>query len=54
LICPIDRQHARLYNAVRSARVGTASVHVNRVRERLNEIEQEQQRLMRVTLRLKG
>jgi GntR family transcriptional regulator, glc operon transcriptional activator len=54
----IDRQHARLYNAVtgglpeQSRRA--ASQHVKSVRESLSEIEQEEQRLIRATLRLEG
>ncbi|WP_459616182.1 transcriptional regulator GlcC [Bordetella sp. 2513F-2] len=54
----IDRQHARLYNAV----VGrlpdqahkAATEHVDGVRQSLAEIEQEEQRLVRATLRLEG
>lgn len=54
----IDRQHARLYNAV----VGrlpdqahkAATDHVDSVRQSLAEIEQEEQRLVRATLRLEG
>lgn len=54
----IDRQHARLYNAVtgglpEQAR-RAASQHVKSVRESLSEIEQEEQRLVRATLRLEG
>jgi GntR family transcriptional regulator, glc operon transcriptional activator len=54
----IDRQHARLYNAVvgklpEQARKA-ASEHINGVCARLREIEQEEQRLVRATLRLKG
>jgi len=54
----IDRQHARLYNAV----IGrlpeqahkAASEHVRNVIEYLREIENEEQRLVRATLRLEG
>jgi GntR family transcriptional regulator, glc operon transcriptional activator len=54
----IDRQHARLYNAVtgklpeQARRV--ASEHIQSVSESLREIEQEEQRLVRATLRLEG
>jgi GntR family transcriptional regulator, glc operon transcriptional activator len=54
----IDRQHARLYNAVtgrlpEQAR-RAASLHIKGVRESLVEIEQDEQRLIRSTLRLEG
>ncbi|HTI16376.1 MAG TPA: transcriptional regulator GlcC [Trinickia sp.] len=54
----IDRQHARLYNAVvgklpEQAR-RAASEHIRGVAECLREIEQEEQRLVRSTLRLEG
>lgn len=54
----IDRQHARLYNAVigrlpEQARKA-ASDHINSVCAALREIEQEEQRLVRATLRLEG
>ena len=54
----IDRQHARLYNAVtgklpEQAR-RAASEHISSVSESLKEIEQEEQRLVRATLRLEG
>ncbi|WP_175150630.1 transcriptional regulator GlcC [Paraburkholderia ultramafica] len=54
----IDRQHARLYNAVtgklpEQAR-RAASQHIRSVRESFKEIEQEEQRLVRSTLRLEG
>ena len=54
----IDRQHARLYNAItgrlpEQARKA-ASAHIRSVREGLSEIEQEEQRLVRATLRLQG
>jgi GntR family transcriptional activator of glc operon len=54
----IDRQHARLYNAVTGKlpdqAYRTAADHINGVRESLLEIEQEEQRLVRATLRLEG
>ncbi len=54
----IDRQHARLYNAVTGGLPDqarrAASNHVKSVRENLKEIEQEEQRLVRATLRLEG
>jgi GntR family transcriptional regulator, glc operon transcriptional activator len=54
----IDRAHARLYNAVignlpEQARKA-ASDHINGVSAALREIEQEEQRLVRATLRLEG
>jgi GntR family transcriptional activator of glc operon len=54
----IDRHHARLYNAVTSklpeqARRAAAD-HISSVCESLREIEQEEQRLVRATLRLQG
>lgn len=54
----IDRQHARLYNAVvgrlpEQAR-RAASEHIRSNVEGLREIEQEEQRLIRSTLRLEG
>jgi GntR family transcriptional activator of glc operon len=54
----IDRQHARLYNAVtgqlpEQAR-RAASQHIRSVRDSFSEIEQEEQRLVRSTLRLEG
>jgi GntR family transcriptional activator of glc operon len=54
----IDRQHARLYNAVtgrlpEQARKA-ASEHISSVCASLKEIEQEEQRLVRATLRLEG
>ncbi|MFP3182778.1 MAG: transcriptional regulator GlcC [Paraburkholderia sp.] len=54
----IDRQHARLYNAVigklPEQACKAASDHINNVRESLYDIEQEEQRLVRATLRLEG
>jgi len=54
----IDRQHARLYNAVigklPEQAYKAASDHINSVRESLYDIEQEEQRLVRATLRLEG
>jgi GntR family transcriptional regulator, glc operon transcriptional activator len=54
----IDRQHARLYNAV-TGRLPeqahkAASEHLRNVIEYLHEIEAEEQRLVRATLRLEG
>lgn len=54
----INRQHARLYNAVigklpEQART-SASEHIRSVRDSLKEIEQDEQRLVRSTLRLEG
>ena len=54
----IDRQHARLYNAVtgrlpEQARKA-AIAHIQSICENLREIESEEQRLVRATLRLEG
>jgi GntR family transcriptional activator of glc operon len=54
----IDKQHARLYNAVvgkmpEQARKAAAD-HINGVCAALRDIEQEEQRLVRATLRLEG
>jgi GntR family transcriptional activator of glc operon len=54
----IDRQHARLYNAVtgrlpEQARKA-AIAHIQSISENLKEIENEEQRLVRSTLRLEG
>jgi GntR family transcriptional activator of glc operon len=54
----IDRQHTRLFNAVTArqpeqARKAAAD-HVDSVRQSLADIEQEEQRLVRATLRLEG
>jgi GntR family transcriptional activator of glc operon len=54
----IDRQHEAVYHAV-IARLPdeahqAATAHVNSVRQSLREIEQEEQRLVRATLRLEG
>jgi len=54
----IDRQHHRLYHAImdrqpeRAERI--AREHINSVRESFMEIEQEEQRLVRATMRLEG
>jgi len=54
----IDRQHHRLYQAImdrqpeRAERI--AREHINSVRESFMEIEQEEQRLIRATMRLEG
>lgn len=54
----IDRQHARLYNAVtgrlpEQARKA-AVAHIHSICDNLREIENEEQRLVRSTLRLEG
>jgi GntR family transcriptional activator of glc operon len=54
----IDRQHTRLFNAVtgrqpEQARKAAAD-HVDSVRQSLSDIEQEEQRLVRATLRVDG
>ncbi len=54
----IDRQHARLYNAVtgrmpEQARKA-AIAHIQSICENLKEIESEEQRLVRAMLRLEG
>lgn len=54
----IDRQHARLYNAVtgrlpEQARKA-AIAHIQSICANLKEIEEEEQRLVRATLRLEG
>ena len=54
----IDRQHARLYNAVtgrlpEQARKA-AIAHIQSISESLKEIENEEQRLVRATMRLEG
>ncbi|WKN21220.1 transcriptional regulator GlcC [Azotobacter vinelandii] len=54
----IDRQHARLYNAVcehqPSQAQRAARDHIHSLRDSLKEIEQEEQRLVRATMRLEG
>ncbi|MDD0973905.1 transcriptional regulator GlcC [Pseudomonas fontis] len=54
----IDRQHARLYNAVTGRLPDQARkaavAHVQSVCENLREVELEEQRLVRATLRLEG
>ncbi len=54
----IDRQHTRLFNVVMARQPDqarrAATEHVDSVRQSLNEIEQEGERLVRATLRLKG
>jgi GntR family transcriptional activator of glc operon len=54
----IDRQHTRLYHAVierlPEQAQRAAREHINSVRDNLREIEQEEQRLVRSTIRLKG
>jgi GntR family transcriptional regulator, glc operon transcriptional activator len=54
----IDRQHARLYKAVTGKQPEVArkaaSTHIATTTACLREIEAEEQRLVRATLRLKG
>ncbi|MDH0303407.1 MULTISPECIES: transcriptional regulator GlcC [unclassified Pseudomonas] len=54
----IDRQHARLYQAVMEQlpeqAQRAARDHIHGVRDSLREIEQEQQRLVRATMRMEG
>lgn len=54
----IDRQHARLYNAVIGRMPDQARkaaiAHIRSICENLKEIENEEQRLVRATLRLEG
>lgn len=54
----IDRQHSRLYHAVierlPEQAQRAARDHINSIRENLQEIEQEEQRLVRATMRLEG
>jgi GntR family transcriptional regulator, glc operon transcriptional activator len=54
----IDRQHQRLYQAVIERQPDKAGLiareHINRVCEGFAEIEQEEQRLVRATMRLEG
>lgn len=54
----IDKQHTRLFNAVLNRRAAQAQraalEHVHSVRDSLRGIEQEEQRLVRATLRLEG
>ena len=54
----IDQQHAKLFEAVVSRQpeqaYEAATHHVNSVRDSLQDIEQEEQRLVRATLRLEG
>ncbi|KXC67247.1 transcriptional regulator GlcC [Pseudomonas aeruginosa] len=54
----IDRQHARLYAALRERQPDQAQraarEHIHSIRDNLREIEQEEQRLVRATLRLNG
>lgn len=54
----IDRQHTKLFNAVigRQPELArkAASEHVDSVRDSLSDIEQEEQRLVRATLRMEG
>ncbi|TBU92581.1 transcriptional regulator GlcC [Phytopseudomonas dryadis] len=54
----IDRQHGRLYHAVierlPEQAQRAARDHINGIRDNLKEIEQEEQRLVRATMRLQG
>lgn len=54
----IDRQHARLYHAVMEQlpeqAQRAAREHLGSIRDNLREIEQEEQRLVRATMRLEG
>lgn len=54
----IDRQHSRLYHAVTEhlpeQAQRAARDHINSIRDNLQEIEQEEQRLVRATMRLEG
>lgn len=54
----IDRQHARLYHAVMDQQPEQAQraarEHLGSIRDNLREIEQEEQRLVRATMRLEG
>lgn len=54
----IDRQHSRLYHAVMEQlpeqAQRAAKEHINSIRDSLREIEQEEQRLVRATMRLEG
>lgn len=54
----IDRQHARLFHAIcerqPSQAQRAAREHIESIRDNLREIEQEEQRLVRATMRLEG
>ncbi|MCY1285914.1 Glc operon transcriptional activator [compost metagenome] len=54
----IDRQHTRLFNAIVERQPDQAQraarEHIHSVRDNLREIEQEEQRLVRATMRLEG
>lgn len=54
----IDRHHARLYHTVverlPEQAQRAAREHIHSVRDNLREIEQEEQRLVRATMRLEG
>ncbi|WP_028241650.1 transcriptional regulator GlcC [Stutzerimonas azotifigens] len=54
----IDRQHSRLYHAVierlPDQAQRAARDHIHSIRDNLKEIEQEEQRLVRATMRLEG
>ncbi|MDR0278769.1 MAG: transcriptional regulator GlcC [Paucimonas sp.] len=54
----IDRQHSKLYHAVMEQlpeqAQRAAREHIHSIRDNLREIEQEEQRLVRATMRLEG
>lgn len=54
----IDRQHSRLYHAITERLPDQAQRaardHIHSIRDNLKEIEQEEQRLVRATMRLEG
>jgi GntR family transcriptional activator of glc operon len=54
----IDRQHTRLYRAILERlpeqAQRAARDHINGIRDNLREIEQEEQRLVRASMRLEG
>jgi GntR family transcriptional activator of glc operon len=54
----IDRQHAKLFRAVMNRQPEQAQraarEHIHGIRDNLKEIEQEEQRLVRATMRLEG
>lgn len=54
----IDRQHTRIYQAVierlPDLALRAARDHIHSIRDNLKDIEQEEQRLVRATMRLEG
>ncbi|MNO02312.1 DNA-binding transcriptional regulator GlcC [compost metagenome] len=54
----IDRQHSKLYHAVMEQlpeqAQRAAREHIHSIRDNLREIEQEEQRLVRATMRMEG